>query len=75
MAFYRLQPRVPKASNQNANVHWVCTDHQDLDYEILRLELMYDAEIVVNTVKESEFGGWRTRNGYLGSCKLLQKTV
>ena len=37
MAFYRLQPRVPKASNQNANVHWVCTDHQDLDYEILRL--------------------------------------
>ena len=75
MAFYRLQPKVPKASGENALTHWVCTDHQDLGYEIYRLELMYDAEIMVNQVEETEFGGWKTRNGYRGSCKPLQKAV
>ena len=76
MAYYRLQPRVPfNGLGRNPMTHWVNTDHQDLDYERLRLELAYDAEIRVERVARRDFGGRMTRIGKQNRCIRLETKV
>jgi len=55
MAYYRLTPDCNEWRVRAPINHYVSTEHEDLKYEILRLELAYNEEILVVEITEEEF--------------------
>ena len=65
MAYYKLTPAIPTNgyASQTTIAHWIDTDrHNDVDYNILRLQLMYNIEkVTVSEVPYSEYGGHKPK--------------
>ena len=61
MSYYKLIPAIPQNNDSNPTTHWVNTDvDEDLNYNIMRLQLMYDIEDVeVIEIGIGEFDGRR----------------
>lgn len=55
MAYFRLTPKLDRWRVSVPINHYVSTEHNDLKYEILRIELAYDAEIEVVEITQQEF--------------------
>jgi len=61
MAFYKLIPSIPNNKDSEPSAHWINTEVDgDLNYNILRNQLMYDIEDVkVVEIGIEEFDGRR----------------
>jgi len=60
MSYYKLIPAIPQNNDSEPTTHWVDTTIDELNYSIMRLQLMYDVEdIKVVEIGIGEFDGRR----------------
>jgi|TARA_B100000497_G_C7310562_1_gene209106 hypothetical protein len=63
MAYYKLIPDIPSNKQSEPATHWIDTSKDgDLNYNIMRNQLMYDIEDV--EVIEIDFGEFEGRRGH-----------
>lgn len=73
MTYYRLTPNCSEWRVRVPIYHYVSTEHDDLKYEVLRLELAYGEEITVVEITEQEFTKYCKRYTQFGKIPRRKK--
>jgi len=73
MAYFRLTPKLDRWRVSVPINHYVSTEHDDLKYEILRIELAYGEEITVVEITEQEFTKYCKRYTQFGKIPRRKK--